>query len=143
MNIDKIRQIEARFWEGQTTEEEEGLLREFAKAGSTSEEIKTYFEQMQALKSAEEVHISFDPPARMFHLNAWSVAASLLIVAAAAIFLWQQPSETSVALSQKDKATVGLAFNTLEKKWDEHNRITSSQLQKVSYYPNKVSVNLK
>ncbi len=105
MTDDQVRLLMEKYWDGDTTLDEEKSLRGYYSAGKVSAEFEAYtplfvfFDQSQSLKMESDIAPpqpeSIPGPARVISLKWWMQAAAAVIVLVGLFFVTRQQQQTS------------------------------------------------
>ena len=108
MNTPEINQLLDRYFEGNTTLEEEAWLREAlqnADPNTADERVKALFAYWETERGLTYIGEPFMPPAPKLRplrkVLKWSVAAAAVVLLALAGARWMQPEQATVVLSEE------------------------------------------
>lgn len=98
-NISDIQALLDRYWEGETTLEEERALKAYFASGQADERLATAaalfraLQEEQAVRFAKTKVVEMQP--RRYAWHGWAAAASVILLLSAGLWWWMTPRETA------------------------------------------------
>lgn len=100
-NFSEIQALLDRYWEAETSLDEERMLKEYFNSGQIDDRLRAFLPLFQSLKVEQQVEFKkarvVDMQPRRYAWHAWTAAASLALLLTAGLWWWTGQRDTAPA----------------------------------------------
>ncbi len=110
-NFSEIQALLDRYWEAETSLEEERMLKEYFNSGQIDDRLRAFLPLFQSLKAEQQVEFKkarvVDMQPRRYAWHAWTAAASLALLLTAGFWWWTGHRDTAPVILVRQTPSSG------------------------------------